>query len=80
MNPVGDRLRQEQFDMVKDNMQMINERKQRESEMKNAEKQLFARPASSGRKPVELGENYIKMEILKNYAFPSTTNQDFIND
>jgi len=42
---------------------------------------LFARPSSQGqRKQPELAENYIKMEILKNYQFPATTNQEFINN
>jgi len=53
---------------------MIKEKKQREAERKEAENKLLAVEPKTERTPVALGENYIKMEILKNYPFPSTTN------
>jgi hypothetical protein len=55
-------------------MNMILEKKQREAERREAENKLLAIAPQTERKPVTLGENYIKMEILKNYPFPSTTN------
>ena len=72
--PVGERLREQHYDVVKDNMNMILEKKQREAERREAENKLLAIAPQTERKPVTLGENYIKMEILKNYPFPSTTN------
>jgi len=57
-------------------MNMMFEKKQREAERREEENRLFAVSPSTEpeRKPVSMGENYIKMEILKNYPFPTTTN------
>jgi hypothetical protein len=55
-------------------MNMILEKKQREAERKETESKLFSISSPTEHKAVALGENYIKMEILKNYPFPSTTN------
>ena len=55
-------------------MNMILEKKQREAERKEEESKLLALSPPDESKAVALGENYIKMEILKNYPFPSTTN------
>ncbi len=74
MYPVGERLREQHYDVVKDNMNMILEKKQREAERREAENKLLAVAPLTDRMPVALGENYIKMEILKNYPFPTTTN------
>ena len=42
MFPVGERLREQHFDVVKDNMNMILEKKQREAERREAENRLLA--------------------------------------
>jgi hypothetical protein len=39
---VGERLREQHYDVVKDNMNMILEKKQREAERREAENRLLA--------------------------------------
>jgi hypothetical protein len=57
----------------------VSDRAEREREMVKA---MERRPLSSGlRKSAELIDDgdFLKMEYLKQQAFPSTTNQEFIN-
>ena len=74
MYAVGEKLREQHHEVLRDNMNMIQEKKQREAERREAENKLLSFEATGETKPIKLPENYIKMEILKNYPFPATTN------